>query len=69
MLDVIIMKVNSAKILKEIERLGWSKAKLADQIGMTRQAVGYILNRNIAKIETLNKIGKVLGLDPRDLLI
>ena len=63
------MKVNSNKILNEIKRLGWSQAKLADKVGVTRQAIDYILKAKVTKIATLNKIGRVLELDPKDLLI
>ncbi len=63
------MKVNSKKILNEIKRLGWSQAQLAEKIGITRQAIDYILKERVTKLETLNKIGKVLELDPKDLLI
>lgn len=63
------MKVNSKKIWFETERLGWSLAKLATKIGMTRSAVSILLKRERAPIKTLNKIGEALNLDPKDLLI
>ena len=63
------MKVNSEKILSEIRRLGWSQARLAKEIGITRQAINYIIKESVTKISTLNKIGKALNFDPKDLLI
>lgn len=63
------MKVNSKKIRFEIERLGWTQTELANRANMTKQALSIILTRETAQLETLNKIGKALNLDPRDLLI
>jgi transcriptional regulator with XRE-family HTH domain len=62
------MKVYSAKIKKELKRLGWTQTKLAERAGMTKQALSNILKRRFAQIESLNRIGEALGIDPRDLL-
>lgn len=63
------MKVNSKKIKFELTRLGWSMTKLALKSGMTKQAMSILIKRETAPLETLNRIGEVLNLDPRDLLI
>jgi len=63
------MKVNSKKIKFELDRLGWSMTKLALESGMTRQAMSILMKRETAPLKTLNKIGEILNLDPRDLLI
>ena len=63
------MKVNSKKIKFELDRLGWSMTKLALESGMTKQAMSILIKRETAPINTLNKIGEVLNLDPKDLLI
>ena len=63
------MKVNSKKIYFEIERLGWSLNRLGIEIGMTRAAISILLKRERAPLNTLNKIGEALNLDPKDLLI
>ena len=63
------MKVNSKKIYSEIDRLGWSLARLGIETGMTRQAISVLLKRERAPLNTLNKIGEALNLDPKDLLI
>jgi len=63
------MKVNSKKIKFELNRLGWSMTKLALESGMTKQAMSILIKRETAPINTLNKIGEVLNIDPKDLLI
>jgi len=63
------MKVNTKKIHFELDRLQWSVAKLATEIKMTRQGLYSLLKRRTAPLSTLTKIGKVLVVDPRDLLI
>jgi len=63
------MQVNSDKILFELERIGWSQEKLANEVGRTKQAISYLLKRRTAPLGTLNKIGKALKIDPKHLLI
>lgn len=63
------MKVNSKKILLELERLGWTHQKLADEVGFTKQALSILLLRETAPLSTLTKIGEVLCVDPKELLI
>ena len=68
-LYIEIMKVNTRKIEDELVRLGWSQAKLADMLGMTRSGVSILLKKEATCLKTLNKIGEALNLDPKDLLI
>ena len=63
------MKVNSKKIKFELNRLGWSMTRLALESGMTKQAMSILIKRETAPLNTLNRIGEVLNIDPRDLLI
>lgn len=63
------MKVNTKKIQSEIERLGWSLARLGVEIGMTRSAIAILLKRERAPLKTLDKIAEALNLDGKDLII
>ena len=63
------MKLNIRKIQLELERLGWSKSKLAREMGVTRQCIHYYFHnkRNIG-LETVTNIGKTLGIPAKDLI-
>ena len=63
------MKVNTEKINGELERRKWSITKLALESGITRQALYLIFDKETASLKTINKIGKALNYDPKDLLI
>ncbi len=63
------MRVNTEKILFELTKLDWTACELAKKTGMTRAGISILLQRETAPINTLNKIGNALNLDPRDLLI
>jgi len=64
------MKLNKRKIELELERLGWSKRRLAEEMGVKRQWVYVVLSdaRDGCTLRTVNRIAKALGLNPRDLL-
>jgi len=64
------MRVHIQKIEKEMERLGWSVAKLAEMSGLSRQTIyDRLQNENGGNIQTIEKIAKALDVDPKDLLI
>lgn len=63
------MLVNTPKIKSELKRLGWNQSTFAKKMGMTRAGISFILVRRTAPLRTLTKMGRVLQLDPRDLLI
>ena len=62
------MKLNIEKINRELKRLGWSKPRLAKELGLTRQGVYYYLSSG-ATIWKAERLGDALGVDPKDLLI
>ena len=58
------------KIEKEMERIGWSVAKLAEMSSLSRQTIyDRLQNENGGNIQTIEKIAKALDVDPKDLLI
>ena len=63
------MKINSKKIRQELEWAGMTVKDLADKLVMTDRAIEYILEKETTKLKTITKIGKVLAVDPKDLLI
>jgi len=67
------LKLNKAKIKSELKRLGWSEAAFAMEMGLSRQAVNYYFNPRYNKhrpnFGTVEKIAKILKLDPKDLII
>jgi len=62
------MKVNTQKIRFELKRLKWTQSKLAKEIGMSRQALWYIMKNQTAPLKTIDRIAKPLHLDGKDLL-
>ena len=64
------MRLNKRKINLELERLGWSKYRLAKEIGVKRQWIYAILaNSGGCTLKTVDRIGQALGVDPKDLII
>ena len=64
------MKLNVAKINTELQRLGWSQAKFADEIGVSRQFVNKILNGEAGRtFAVADKIAATLGIEAKDLII
>lgn len=63
------MKLNTKKIKKEMNRLGWSQIRLAQEMGCKRQYVNYMLkNGKNPKLETIQRFAKALDVDPKDLI-
>ena len=62
------MKINIKKIHFERKRLCWTMSRLAKEIKMTRQGLSVLLKRRTAPLGTLDKIGKALVIDAKDLL-
>ena len=67
------MKPNIKKMELEMNRLGWNKARLAKEMGVTRQSVYYYFSEDFSqktdpRLGTITKMGKALGIDPKDLL-
>ena len=64
------MELNIRKIKLELERLGWTKYRLAKEMGVKHQWVYYIIQHpESCTLKTVTKFGEALGIDPRDLVI
>jgi len=62
------MKVNTQKIKREIKRREIGVARLAKEVGITRQGLYLILKKKTTSLSTLNKLARILKIDARDLL-
>jgi len=63
------MKVNISKIEKEMKRLGWSVATLAEKAGLSRQTIYDRLKSNTGgNMQTVDDIAKALNMDGKELL-
>lgn len=51
------------------KKLKISKYRMADLLGMSRQSYYSILTKKSTRLNTLDKIAKILNLDPKDLII
>lgn len=57
-------------LLTQLEERGWSQSELARRVGVTRQAIGRIINEGRKpQIETINNIAMALGESPTELMI
>jgi len=64
------MKINKRKIDLELKRLGWTKYRLAKEMGAKHQWVYYVLKTgNGLTFRTVERIAEAIGLPPKDLLI
>ena len=61
------MKLNVVKIKKELERLGLTQTWLGLNLGVSRQRICQILKA--ASLKNAERIGKALGINPRDLIL
>lgn len=63
------MEINISKLKREMKRSGIKDSKdFAGNLGMSRQAVDYILVQKSTTFKTLNRMAEVLGMDAKDLL-
>jgi len=62
-----MMKLNTEKIEKELERIKKSRYQLAREIGRSPQLILYWLDAK--SLRGAEPIGKALGISPRDLII
>ena len=60
------MELNTNKIMKELERLGKNRSWLADQMGVYPSMITYIFKEK--PITQAEKIGKILDIEPKDLI-
>ena len=69
MVRVIIMEINSEKLLNELKRHKWNQERLAEAIKMSPGTISILLKRKTTTLATLNKIAKVFEMDAKDLLV
>ena len=60
------MKLNIDKIKNELNRIDKNQSWLAEQLGVSRQRVSAIFS--MASLRNAERIGKVLEIEPRDLI-
>ena len=63
-----IMKINTDRIRYEMKVKGWQIIDLANALELKERAVFSILQKQTTKLKTINKLGDVLDIDPKDLL-
>jgi len=64
------MRLNTKKIDMELKRLGWSKYRLAKEMGRKPQWVYYLMYRAEGmSLRTIDRLAEALGLDPKDLIL
>ena len=70
MIPYIIMELNVRKIELELERMGWSMAELARQMGAHRQLVHRFMTKkeNGLTFKTVERIADALGIPAKDLI-
>ena len=63
------MKLNIEKIKKEMDRLNWTQTRLANEMGVKRQYVQYMLKSGKnPTIKTIDRFAAALDVSPRDLV-
>ncbi len=62
------MKVNIKKIDFELRRLGWTRTQLAQQMGISRQRLSYVLGHSYPKLDVLDKLAQTIQVSTRDLI-
>lgn len=62
------MRLNKHKIDRELRRLNWDYTRFAKEGGMSKQLLNYYLHAP-PTIKTVERLGDILNLDPKDLLI
>jgi len=65
------MEINTRKIQIELDRLKWTRYRLAKEMGVKTQWVYYVMSgkQNGFTFRTVERIATALGLDPKDLII
>ena len=62
------MKINTERIKYEMKTKGWDISRLAKELSLKERAVYSILQKRTTKLKTINKLGIILDVNPRDLL-
>lgn len=63
------MELNSLLIKRKIRQLGLKQEDFAVLVGLRRGGLQYVLNRKSTTMDTLSRIARVLGVDPKELLV
>ena len=64
------MKLNIKKIDSELKRLGWSRIEFMKKLKAPKSFYYYLVeNPSTLTFTTVNRIAKVLKLNPKDLII
>ena len=64
------MRLNIKKIEHELKRMGWTKYRLAKEMGAKTQWVYFILSdRKNCTLRSIQRIADALAIDPKDLII
>ena len=64
------MQINLSKIEKERERNGWNYTRLAEEMGISKQRLNFILSPKYKSntFQTIEMLAKALSVDPKDLI-
>jgi len=62
------MKINHDRVKYELSRKQWSMARLAHELGVTRQGLHYMLTTK-PTVTRVERIGKVLGVPFMELIV
>ena len=65
------MEINTEKIDRELKRIGWSRYRLAKEMGVKFQWVYSVLGspKKSRTFNTVERFADALGMDPKDLII
>lgn len=62
------MKINTERIKYEMQVKGLQITDLANALELKERAVYSIFRKRTTKLKTINKLGVILDVDPKDLL-
>ena len=61
------MKINKERIKYELTRKNWTMGRLAKELGVTRQGAHYLVAHS-RSLKAIERIGRILGMPPMDLI-
>jgi len=62
------MEINTIKIKQLLKEKGWGISELSMASSLSVRAIETILQKRTTKLKTINKLGIILDVNPRDLL-
>lgn len=63
------MEINSKKIRELMKEKGWNNQRLSVASTLSVRTIEVILARKTTKLKTINQLGVLFDVDPKDLLI